>query len=85
MKSTNKPRTADCDKCGAKWHGANFKGVSLCPLHAAAIEVREAAKTLVSHLHHGDKCTFCGRDEHEDAPYCPVLALEKAISSGSSQ
>lgn len=29
-------RTSDCNDCGAKWHGAQFKGVSLCPLHAAA-------------------------------------------------
>lgn len=41
------PRTSDCENCGAKWHGAAFKGVSLCPLHAAAPDLLAAAKAMV--------------------------------------
>jgi hypothetical protein len=40
------PRTPDCPDCGAKWHGAQFKGVALCPLHAAATDLLKAAKRL---------------------------------------
>lgn len=38
------PHTSDCENCGPKWHGANFKGVSLCQMHEAAPELLAALK-----------------------------------------
>lgn len=68
------PRTSDCNDCGAKWRGASFTGVSLCPLHASAQELLKVAK--IAEKFYVDELEAIGPCDHAVNICCCGIAAD---------